>query len=229
VLIINLGPPFRLVDQGSPAANRCYQHGFLAGLSDHIAITDSGGESSGLQVDFSPVGGRLFLGRPLREVTNQTVDIEDLLGAPGRDLTELLRATPDWPARFAMVDSFVGARFEHTPGVPPDLMWVWRQLARSGGRASIGALAAELGISRTRLSGRFGTELGLPPKTLARILRFRAVVTGLTSGDSLAELAQRCGYYDQAHLNRDFREFAGATPTEYLRRALPDAGGVVEI
>ncbi len=62
---------------------------------------------------------------------------------------------------------------------------------------------------------RFREELGVPPKALARILRFERAVGRLRAGDDLAALALDAGYYDQAHFNRDFRAFAGATPTAY--------------
>ena len=62
----------------------------------------------------------------------------------------------------------------------------------------------------------------------ARVLRFERAVAqlGRDDGARFVEIAQDCGYYDQAHLNRDFREFAGASPTSYLGRLLPDGGGV---
>jgi AraC-like DNA-binding protein len=68
----------------------------------------------------------------------------------------------------------------------------------------------------------------MPPKALARILRFDRVAERLlaVTEPRLAEVAYDCGYYDQAHLNRDSREFTGATPSAYLARRLPDGGGV---
>jgi AraC-like DNA-binding protein len=68
----------------------------------------------------------------------------------------------------------------------------------------------------------------VPPKTLARILRFEHALALLRRDDGarFAEIAERCGYYDQAHMNRDFRAFAGASPSEFLARRLPDGGGV---
>ena len=59
-----------------------------------------------------------------------------------------------------------------------------------------------------------------------RILRFRRAAAELAgpAGRSLAEIALDCGYYDQAHLNRDFREFSGRTPTRAHGRPLPDGG-----
>jgi AraC-like DNA-binding protein len=69
--------------------------------------------------------------------------------------------------------------------------------------------------------------VGLPPKTLARIFRFDRAVSLLAQRDArLADVAFECGYYDQAHLNRDFRGFAGTSPASFARQIVPD-GGVI--
>jgi AraC-like DNA-binding protein len=92
----------------------------------------------------------------------------------------------------------IGTRFAAAPTVPPDLVWAWRRLAETRGSIGVGSLADELGCSRKHLAGRFSTHIGLPPKTVGRILRFDAVVDALRADPggklSLAELAGRCGY-----------------------------------
>jgi AraC-like DNA-binding protein len=91
----------------------------------------------------------------------------------------------------------------------------------------IGTLAGELGWSRRHLAAQFREQVGLPPKLLARILRFDRVIALLRHADPerWAEVAYDCGYYDQAHFNRDFRRFADSTPTAFLASRMPDAGG----
>jgi AraC-like DNA-binding protein len=125
------------------------------------------------------------------------------------------------------VDAFVASRLAEAPPPSPSVAWAWKRLGENRGRLDIGALAGELGCSRKHLIAQFREQVGLPPKTVARILRFRGVLESLerANGTRLAEVAQECGYYDQAHLNRDFREFAGITPTEFLDRRLPGAEG----
>ena len=63
--------------------------------------------------------------------------------------------------------------------------------------------------------------------SFARILRFQRAATLMAdpAGPSLCEIALDCGSYDQAHLNRDFRAFAGRTPTELMAARLPKGGG----
>jgi transcriptional regulator GlxA family with amidase domain len=156
------------------------------------------------------------------------VHLDDLLGPAGDELVARLWDVEGWERRFGIVDATLAALAAERPEPSSSLAWAWGRMRASGGRASIGALARELGWSHRRLIARFREQLGLPPKTLARILRFERVSELLrdTEEPRLAEVAFDCGYYDQAHLNRDFREFAGTTPGDYLARRLPDGGGV---
>jgi AraC-like DNA-binding protein len=65
---------------------------------------------------------------------------------------------------------------------------------------------------------------------VARIIRFQRAVQMLTPErpSCLADVAFECGYFDQAHFAREFREFAGSTPGEFLRRMVPESGGVLD-
>jgi AraC-like DNA-binding protein len=225
-MIVDLGDGLAVLDPVSPARSLTVLDGFVAGPADHAAIVDSGGRQSGVQVDLTMVGARLLLDRPLREITNQAISLEELFGAGGRRLIERLRATPSWDERFALLDRELGVRLDACTDMPADVQRAWRAMVSSKGRQSVTGLAADLGCSRKHLTSRFSIHLGLPPKTLASILRFRQVIEGLQRGSptSLAELAAQCGYYDQAHLDRDFGRFAGITPTEHRRLYTPEFG-----
>ena len=87
----------------------------------------------------------------------------------------------------------------------------------------ISGLVDQLGVSRRHLAALFRREVGLTPKAAARVLRFEHTLAAFDDprAHSLADVAVGCGYYDQAHLNREFRTFAGCTPTEYLAARLP--------
>ncbi|PRY00485.1 AraC family transcriptional regulator [Allonocardiopsis opalescens] len=226
-LIINFGSP--LVLRPSGGAPQRFGLGLVAGLADRVGIVDSGGEQTGLQIDLTPLAARLFLDMPMGGLTNQAVPLEDVLGRGAAPVVDRLRALPGWPERFALLDEVIGARIAAARAVPPAVAEAWRRLHRAGGAVPIAALAADLGCNRSHLSGAFRHHLGLPPKTFARVLRFRAVVTDLARARTrplLADLAARHGYADQAHLNRDFLEFAGITPTDHLRRSASGHGVV---
>jgi AraC-like DNA-binding protein len=229
VLIVNLGADFGIVDPRDTAGSLTYRSSFVAGLHDGYAITEATGPSCCLEVNFTPLGAYRLFGVAMHQLTNRVIALEDLLGSAADDLVDALHATPGWAERFDLLDRLILARMAKHAPASPGVAWAWRQLQQSGGNSTIGRLAAELGWSRKRLIGRFRNEIGLPPKALARVIRFNSVVAGIEGNPRCdwAEVAQACGYYDQAHLIRDFQEFAGDAPEAFLRRQLPDRGGYI--
>jgi methylphosphotriester-DNA--protein-cysteine methyltransferase len=101
--------------------------------------------------------------------------------------------------------------------------WAWRRLVRSGGAVPIGALAREVGWSHKHLITKFRQQVGLAPKTAARLVRFEHVWRRLGDGGPAHwdRIAADGGYADQSHLIRDFREFTGGSPAEFLARSTP--------
>ena len=96
----------------------------------------------------------------------------------------------------------------------------------SRGTVDIRSLAVEVGWSRRHLAEQFRAEIGLPPKAVARVLRFERSKELLRRPGrrlALAEVAGAAGYYDQAHLNRDWRDIAGCSPTTWMAEELPVA------
>jgi len=201
---------------------------FVAALHDSHALVEHPGRQHGIEVKLTPLGAHALFGLPMHELTNRVVELDDL---PGLDLVSRLWDVDGWERRFGILDSAFAARLGDARPVSRELVWAWQRLRLSEGRAAIGALAGELGWSHRRLIARFREQIGLPPKMVGRVLRFDRVSRLLreTGAPSLAEVAFDCGYYDQAHLNRDFREFAGTTPGEYVASRLPEGGGVKSV
>jgi AraC-like DNA-binding protein len=218
VLVISFGPTLDV--------NGRRFGSFVAGLHDAPALTEHAGEGYGIQAYLTPLGARRLLGMPMGELTREVVELEDLIGGGAHELAERLAEAPDWRTRFAMLERAIAERTLAAPPVAPELEWAWRRLHDTDGAVPIRALAEELGWSRRHLAATVREELGMPPKPLARLLRFERAVERLREGAELADVALDSGYYDQAHFNRDFRAFAGVTPTEYRVTSVQDIQSV---
>ncbi len=225
-IILGLGPSLRV---GGPSHSDCEYGSFVAALTDTHAITEERDSLHGIEINLSPLGAHMLFGVAMHELSEHlVVPLADVLGVEIDRLLERLAQAPTWELRFAILDAYIAARVERARRPSPDVAWAWRRLEETGGLIPVGALAQELACSRRHLSSRFREQIGPAPKTAARLLRFKQAVQLLERDDGrrFAEIAQRCGYYDQAHLNRDFRELAGATPTQHVARLLPDGMGI---
>ena len=103
---------------------------------------------------------------------------------------------------------------------PPAPHWLeaLRVLEARGGQVRVHELARSLGVGERTLHRQLGRVAGVSPKALARIYRFQNVAARLEGGGDLTRLALDGGYYDQAHLTRDFRELAGLSPGAWARQ-----------
>ena len=221
-LILNLGSPWEIDGPEWPEQRR---DSFVAGMHAAPSVVRGAESWACIELRLTPLGARRVLGWPMHELANRAVPLEDVV--PGADeLTTRLRDTPSWAERFDLVERFLERRLAESEPPTPGIEWSWQRLRMTGGRASIGQIASELGWSHRRLIARFREHVGLAPKTAARVLRFdRAVAALRSSPDRLVEVAFDCGYFDQAHLNRDFRELAGTTPTAFIE-AQRESGAV---
>jgi len=222
-MIFNLGPEWRLREAGRQPRRA---DSFLSGLSEHYTLVESTGRSSCMQVNFTPLGALRLLGLPLREIADRVVAFDDVSGAAGRDVVVRLGEASGWPQRFVLLERYFLARFAEDRAISREAVWAWENLRRCDGLLPIATLAADLGWSHKRLIAVFRHEFGLPPKRAARVMRFARVVRCLGSARAprWADIAADCGYYDQAHLYRDFRRFAGVTPADYFSGRPPDYG-----
>ncbi|MFI6504618.1 helix-turn-helix domain-containing protein [Nonomuraea typhae] len=195
---------------------------FTGGLSDRYTATRVSAPTEGVEAILTPFGARRLYGVPMRELTNLIVPAGDLLAGWAERLGQAER----WADRLALAEAMLTERILDGPDVRREVDWAWARLLESGGALGAGALAAELGWSHRHLVARFHDEVGLAPKAAARVIRFGRAYAMVRSGVPIARAAAACGYYDQAHMNRDFRLMCGETPGQIFPR--PQAGAAAD-
>ncbi|MEV5279485.1 helix-turn-helix domain-containing protein [Streptomyces sp. NPDC052811] len=184
---------------------------FVAGLTPR-AVRMRGESVTCVEVRLSPVVAYAVLGVCPAELDSTVLALDDLWGRDAARLREQLDDTPSWEDRFLVTDALLARRRVAGPRVDPEVVRAWDRIVVSRGEVRVEDLAAEVGWSRKRLWSRFRSQIGLPPKRAATLVRFRRAAHLLTVGDNAARVAAECGYVDQSHLHRDVVAFTGMTP-----------------
>jgi len=231
-LIVTLDEPLAILAHPDPRQPPGRFAALLGGLHSAPALITHDGAQSGIQVALRPFGARALLGLPAGELAETDLPADAVLGAACAELRARAVAAPGWPERFAALDDVLLRLMTHAgpgPQAAPEVRWAWHKLLASGGALRITDVAAETGWSARHLTSRFRTEIGLTPKAAARVIRFDRArhllirhaaaagpEAGPANGHRLADLAAACGYFDQAHLAREFRALAGCPPSQWL-------------
>jgi AraC-like DNA-binding protein len=222
-VLFSLADAQYLLDADPPGRRDRFSTVWVSGLQQTPLLAQSGGYSHLVGLRLTPVGAWRFFGLPLSELTGRVLELDLVLGNSLLSLREQLAGLPDAERRLRRLLEFAERRLARGPAVHPCVAAAMRRLEDSAGRCAIAGIVAETGFSQKHLVRKFEEQVGLAPKRFARLRRFRHAVRALQTGRSdLALLALDCGYADQAHFHNDFRAFAGATPSEFLRRRLPE-------
>jgi AraC-like DNA-binding protein len=218
-LIINLEGRHAVVDAADPRCEHVFKDAWVTGLQERAFLTASGGRAWLCGARLTVEGAYRSFGVAPRELANTIVDLDALHGGAARTLVDAIRNAPTADRRLTLLGSYIAEHAAHVCKWDGAVDWALKRIATTRGCVSVLSLAREIGWSREHLHRRFVKQVGLGPKTCAQLARFHATLLALEhhTDDGLAAAAQRLGYFDQAHLAREFRAIAGTTITDYCR------------
>ena len=207
-LILNFGAEFSEHNDG---ARKLQPRNFLVGQMTGPIMISPTGTVRLLGIRFHPGGTLPFLRIPMHEITDRVVELASLSSRLERDLMRATSAVSSLNEKVRVVELFL---IDHFIDGAHDswLTALTGRVVESRGLVSVDQLANDAGVSSRQLERRFLREVGIGPKLLGRIIRFQQVFRAVESNAAWADVALECGYYDQAHLIRDFNQFAGQTP-----------------
>jgi AraC-like DNA-binding protein len=217
-LIISLGAPTRLAVMPDPAQRSAEFTSLIGGLHTRPAVIAHSGDLFGVQVDLTPAGARSVLGIPAGSLGPLIVRLADVLGSDAEELVEGMATASSWPARFEMLDTVLDRRAGQIAQADAPLARAWNLIMETGGTIRVSQVASEVGWSRRQLSERFVREYGLTVKDAARVIRFHKsrLLIQHRAELTIAAAAAASGYYDQAHLAREWRMLAGCPPSTWV-------------
>lgn len=191
-----------------------------AGLHVAPALIRTHGLQHGIQIALTPAGVRALLGLPLGALVAEIVTHDALPLGIDQRVHDRLAAAPDWATRRAVLHEHLRAVLDRVgadaPQPAPEVGEAWALIGRRAGDIRVDHVADHVGWSRRHLAARFHAEYGVSPKQAARLFRFDRARTLAACGTGLAEVAATCGFADQAHLTREWRDLAGHPPAQSL-------------
>jgi len=218
--------PVRIYDAQDRGRFTTFAPAIFCGARTDCFVIETSRQERVLGIQFRPGGAFAFLSMPAGEVANDTFSLDDLWPGEAARIRDALMNAGSVEAMFCILERALLSRLRNSWQLHPTIAFAAGRLAEPGCNLRIGDLAGHVGFSSRRFIELFRDQTGLTPKSFQRVRRFQQVLRTLRSQteepeQNWADLAYRCGYYDQPHFIHDFRMFSGMTPGEYVTVATP--------
>jgi AraC-like DNA-binding protein len=205
-----------------------YQDGVRFLQPDNFAISmmkkyveiESSGKTGFIAARFFPWGAYHFFNEPVQNFLDQTIDAVQLWGDDSRKIIEALKVPGTMEQRFKLAERFLLDRLQQFRKQDTQTDEAIKLIRREKGRLSIEEAGSQTGFSKKQLERKFLSSVGTTPKVFSRICRFLNICRHLEDfkGKNLTELTYECGFYDQAHFIKEFKEFSGFTPKAFFEK-----------
>ena len=209
-------------EQHSPGTGKweTQNRALFIGPSCESLLLRPGRNSAVLGVRFRPGGASHFLKVPMAQMNGRIVEFSDLFSASAKELEERVVLGKDSRIRVEIMRKFLQDRLMDRSS-DSVVSAAIRLIDRNLGQVRLRDIAHLLDVGERRLERHFHESIGLSPKHFARIVRFQNSLKILRSNtqSNLADVAFHSGYFDQSHFIREFKEFAGLSPANYLKEA----------
>lgn len=166
-----------------------------------------------VRVGFHPGGLYRMLGDSMADMVDESYDATDVFGNDLQDLNDRLPEANNFDEIHALVENFLLKKVSALKrALPFDMAML--ELLRLNGNIPVEKIASMACLSLRQFERVSKERIGLPPKLFARLVRFSKAYRLRESFAALSwtNIAYECGYFDQMHLIRDFKEFAGVAP-----------------
>lgn len=223
-IVLHLAEPFAEVDAHGVA--RGQSEALLAGQLTRPIHLMPRGESDVIGIRFRSAGARSLLGFSAGDVVGRVVPLAEVEAPLAGELVGAAQRRKGATAQRSDVEIVEALARTLQRFVRREPALLVAEAVRSMEKprcVGVRALAAQLGVTPRTLERRMLDETGLGPKMLQRIIRFRRALRLLqrTPRGAWSQAAIVAGYFDQAHLIRDFSRFAGMPPSAHFQADAP--------
>jgi len=218
-MVFNLADPFKLYSDASFDQFELYKKYWIAGFQMHARHVENFGQSKMIVIQFKTLGAFAFFKEPLHLFTDNYLEL-DLLEKKGVDeVWSKLNESCTNEEKFQIAEDFLMCNLQGGKARNIKLIDLAGQILMSEPDASVAAVCDEFKISRKHLNHLFKKNLGVSPKSLHILSRFRRSLELLTASKStnLTSQAYKLQYFDQAHFSKEFKKLAGMQPSSYAK------------
>jgi AraC-like DNA-binding protein len=229
-LAFRLSSPLNLYDDESDAGKHGMGYAVVGGARSTYYVRDVSEPVSSVAAQLLPGSSQPLFGIPAAEFTERHTSLDDVWGQAASRIREQLLERSSLDERLDVFEATLISRLPRVHGLHPAVAHALDHFNRT---ADVRKVVKQTGYSHRRFIELFNRAVGLTPKFYCRVLRFQQVIERLAAspGATRVDVALDAGYSDQAHLSREFREFAGITPSEYskLSPASPNHVPVIRV
>lgn len=217
------GIPRKTYDAESLAPLQTFKQVWISGMHKNFLSISAHQDSEMFVIQLKPYGGFPFFHIPIHQLNDRVVSATEILGEEMLELRKKILVAKTVQEKFLIAKKWLFSRFDLSKIPSSELLDIVQELRVQPLKAHK-KIIQSYPHSQKHLIGQFKKFCGLTPKVFHRIMRFNEILMEIHAqkGINWAQIAYNFGYTDQSHFIKEFKEFSGFNPSEFISLALEE-------